>query len=116
RLFLHKLGRGNRLPVVPTDPASPLVQSEPKGPLARNTYLMLAALSTFSFELSSAATCLSISDGVIGIGLIASCLRRCCIAGLASTVPAVAWNFSTISRGVFPGMNTPYQMVRSELG
>ena len=77
---------------------------------------MPAALISFSFEPSSATTCLSISAGVIGIGLIASCLSLCFIAGVASTWVAAALNFSTISRGVLDGMNTPYQIVRSEFG
>ena len=82
----------------------------------RRLYLMPAAWISFPFELSSATTYLSISAGVIGIGLIASCFSLCCIAGVASTFVAAAWNFSTIARAVWDGMNTPYQMVRSELG
>ena len=57
-----------------------------------------------------------IAAGVIGIGLIAGGLSLCFIAGVASTWVAAALNFSTISRGVLDGMNTPYQMVRSEFG
>ena len=77
---------------------------------------MPAARISFSFELSSATTCLSISAGIIGIGLIASCLSRCCIAGVDSTFVDAAWNYSTIPRAVWEGMNTPYQMIRSEFG
>ena len=58
---------------------------------------MPAARISLSFELSSAVTYLSISAGVIGIGLIASCVSLCCIAGVASTLVAVEWNFSTIA-------------------
>jgi Predicted 3'-5' exonuclease related to the exonuclease domain of PolB len=66
----------------------------------RKRYLMPAARINLSFELSSAVTYMSISAGVIGIGLIASCFSLCCIAGVASTLVAVEWNFSTIARAV----------------
>jgi hypothetical protein len=59
---------------------------------------MPAARINLSFELSSAVTYMSISAGVIGIGLTASCFSLCCIAGVASTLVAVEWNFSTIAR------------------
>ena len=59
---------------------------------------MPAARISLSFELSSAVTYLSMSAGVIGIGLIASCVSLCCIAGVASTLVAAEWNFSTIAR------------------
>ena len=55
----------------------------------RKRYLMPAARINLSFELSSAVTYLSISAGVIGIGLIASCFSLCRIAGVASTLVAV---------------------------
>jgi hypothetical protein len=66
----------------------------------RKRYLMPAARINLSFELSSAVTYMSISAGVIGIGLIASCFSLCRIAGVASTLVAVEWNFSTIARAV----------------
>jgi hypothetical protein len=66
----------------------------------RKRYLMPAARISLSFELSSAVTYLSISAGVIGIGLIASCVSLCCIARVASTLVAAEWNFSTIVRAV----------------
>ena len=66
----------------------------------RKRYLMPAARINLSFELSSAVTYMSISAGVIGIGLIASCFSLCCIAGVASTLVAVEWKFSTIARAV----------------
>ena len=51
----------------------------------RKRYLIPAARINLSFELISAVTYMSISAGVIGIGLIASCFSLCRIAAVAST-------------------------------
>ena len=77
---------------------------------------MPAARISFSLELSSATTYLSISAGVISIGLIASCLNLCCIVGVASTFVAAAWNFSTIARYSIPDGQTRVRIAGIERG
>src|SRR6266849_6142747 len=76
---------------------------------------MPAALISFSLDESSLTTSWSISAGVIGIGSTASCFNLAFIAGVARTFTAAAWNLSTMARGVFAGMNTPYQTTVSAL-
>src|SRR5829696_2171082 len=75
--------------------------------------LMPAALISSRLAAVSRLTRSSISAGFIGIGSMPSFFRLACIAGSASTFPPAACNFSTISRGVFAGANTPNQITLS---
>ena len=68
-----------------------------------------AALASAPVVPISARTCASNSAGVRGIGSMPSVSKRSLTFGDCIVFTASRWNFSTISRGVFAGMNTPIQ-------
>src|SRR6185369_4483107 len=75
--------------------------------------LMPAALISSRLAAVSRLTRSSMSAGFIGIGSMPSFFRLARIAGSASTFSPAACNFSTTSRGVFAGANTPNQITLS---